>query len=126
MWREGGRRKKGGRREGREMWRGEEGTLHKLSQVSRLHCLHQLLWPRGEVRDNCTQVAMATAEPHTLTLNRTRGTTLLGRGKGERRRRVSGHERYEGVCDIMKERGREINEKNARVKILFPSQVLFL
>ena len=115
--REGGkgkRREKGGEEEERKEERGEEkgrkegegGTLHKLSQVSRLHCLQQLLWPRGEVRDNCTQVAMATAEPHTLTLNRTRGTTLLGGGKGERRRRrrrrkVSGYGRYEGVCDSM-------------------------
>ena len=32
---------------GRETWRGEEGTLHKLSLVSRLHCLQQLLWPGG-------------------------------------------------------------------------------
>ena len=53
-------------REGRETWRREEGTLHKLSQVSRLHCLQQLLWQRGEVGDNCTQVVMATAESHTF------------------------------------------------------------
>ena len=79
---EGGRK---GRRKGKEENRQRKGrregrkeTLHKLSQVSCLHCLQQLLWPRGKVGDNCTQVVMATAEPHTLTLNRTRGTTLLG------------------------------------------------
>ena len=79
---EGGRRGRGKRR-APGTGRREEGTLHKFNEVSRLHCLQQLLWPRGEVGDNCTQVAMATAEPHTLTLNRTRSTTLLGGAREE-------------------------------------------
>ena len=48
--------------------------------------------------DNCTQVVMATAEPHTLTLKRTRSTTLLRGAKeeeGERRRREEEEEEEE-------------------------------
>ena len=130
----GGRRKEGegeeggkkGRKERKEEGRGgrrrEERGSHKFNKVSCLHCLQQLLWPRGEVGDDCTQVVMAIAEPHTLTLNRTRSATLLGgareeeeeeeggREEGERKRRRrerrrgkggggGGRERgYEGVC----------------------------
>ena len=99
----GGRGKEGrGRKEGEEGGRkgrkeGEERGSHKFNKVSCLHCLQQLLWPRSQVGDDCTQVVMAIAEPHTLTLNRTRSATLLGgareeeeeggREEGERRRR---------------------------------------
>ena len=47
--------------------------------------------------DHCIQVVMATAEPHTLTLNR-RSTTLLRGAKeeeGERRRREEEEEEEE-------------------------------
>ena len=50
--------------------------------------------------DNSTQVVMATAEPHTLTLNRTRSTTLLRGAKeeeGEKRETGGREEEEEGV-----------------------------
>ena len=68
--------------------------------------------------DNCTQVVIVTAEPHTLTLNRTRGTTLLGGREGGRDgggggrvgkdMKVSGYGGYEGVCNsiLVYERGK--------------------
>ena len=94
---EGKRRgRRGEGKEGRRKGREERGS-HKFNKVSCLHCLQQLLWPRSQVGDDCTQVVMAIAEPHTLTLNRTRSATLLGgareeeeeggREEGERRRR---------------------------------------
>ena len=82
-----GRIKKGrGKRRGKERKEGEERGSHKFNKVSSLHCLQQLLWPRGEVGNDCTQVVMATAKPHTLTLNRT-STTLPGGAREEGGRR---------------------------------------
>ena len=92
----GGRGKGGGRKEG------EERGSHKFNKVSHLHCLQQLLWPRSQVGDNCTQVVMVTVEPHTLTLNRTRSATLLG---GEREEEEGGRE--EGERRRRRERRRE-------------------
>ena len=101
--------------------RGEEGTLHKLSQVSRLHCLQQVLWPRGEVRDNCTQVVMATRSLSTEQEVLLSWEGVREEGGGERvskDMKVSGYEGYEGVCNSIwvYERGREMTRRRVCVK----------
>ena len=85
-----------------------------------------LLWPRGEGRDNCTQVVMAT---HSLS---TEQEVLLSwegvreEGGGERvskDMKVSGYEGYEGVCNSIwvYERGREMTRRRVCVSNPVPT-----
>ena len=82
-----GSRKKGrGKGRGKE---GKEGGAHTNSTRFHVSIAFSSFSGPGVryVGDNCTQVVMATAEPHTLTLNRTRSTPLLGGAReGERRK----------------------------------------
>ena len=99
---------------------GEEGTSHKLSQVSNLYCLQQVLWPRGEVRDNCTQVVMATCSLSTEqeVLLSWEGVREGGGESMGKDMKVSGYEGYEGVCNSIwvYERGREMTRRRVCVK----------